>query len=60
MQLVRKSLAAPDLTFDIFYGVSRNKWRFWDIEHPREVVGYEPLDDAEVARVGPTALKASA
>jgi len=50
-QLVRKSLEAPDsLTFDIFYGVSNNKWRFWDIEHPKKVIGYEPEDNAEEYR----------
>ncbi len=50
-QLVRKSLEAPEsLKFDIFYGVSANKWRFWDIEHPREVIGYAPEDNAETYR----------
>ncbi len=50
-QLVRKSLEAPeDLTYDIFYGVSANKWRFWDIEHPKQVIGYEPQDNAEEYR----------
>jgi nucleoside-diphosphate-sugar epimerase len=47
-QLIRKSLEAPtELGFDIFYGVSDNKWRFWDIEHAREVIGYDPQDNAE-------------
>ena len=50
-QQVRKSLEAPEeLAFDIFYGVSGNKWRFWDIEHAREVIGYEPQDNAEEYR----------
>ena len=50
-QLVRKSLEAPeDLRFDIFYGVSNNTWRFWDIDHPRQVVGYAPEDNAEEYR----------
>jgi hypothetical protein len=50
-QLVRKSLEAPEsLTFDIFYGVSGNKWRFWDIEHPKQVIGYQPEDNAEAYR----------
>lgn len=50
-QLARKSLDAPDsLSFDIFYGVSGNKWRFWDIEHPRDVIGFEPEDNAEEYR----------
>jgi hypothetical protein len=47
-QLVERSIEAPeDLKFDIFYGVSNNRWRWVDIEHPREVLGYIPQDSAE-------------
>jgi nucleoside-diphosphate-sugar epimerase len=46
-QLIDRCLSAPGLKFDIFYGVSDNKWRFWDISHARKVVGYEPQDNAE-------------
>ncbi len=50
-QLTRRSLEAQDtLSFDIFYGVSGNKWRFWDIEHPKQVIGFEPRDNAEEYR----------
>ena len=50
-QQVRKSLEASDsLAFDILYGVSGNKWRFWDIEHPRQVISFEPQDNAEEYR----------
>ena len=49
-QLVRRCLGHEDLGFDIFYGVSDNTWRFWDIEHGRKVIGYEPQDDAESFR----------
>jgi hypothetical protein len=45
-QLVDQSLRRP-LGFEVFYGVSRNRWRFWDITHAEEVIGYEPQDDAE-------------
>jgi nucleoside-diphosphate-sugar epimerase len=46
-QMVDKCLSAPDsVRFDTFYVVSNNKWRFRDIEHAREVVGYVPLDGA--------------
>jgi len=31
--------------FDIFYGVSDNDARWFDIEHAREVVGYDPADN---------------
>lgn len=49
-QLIDRCLSAPRLKFDIFYGVSNNKWRFWDIEHARKTVGYQPLDNAETYR----------
>lgn len=48
VQLVRCSLAAPaELRYGVFYGVSGNRWRFWDIESARNVLGYIPADDAE-------------
>ena len=48
VQLVERCIEAPDdLRFDIFYGVSNNKWRWVDIDHPRQVLGYVPLDSAE-------------
>jgi len=49
-QLVERCIAAGDLGFDIFYGVSNNTWRFWDIEHARQRVGYNPQDNAEAFR----------
>jgi nucleoside-diphosphate-sugar epimerase len=49
--LVRRCLEAPlDLRFAIFYGVSRNTWRIWDIDDAAAAIGYEPLDDAESFR----------
>jgi nucleoside-diphosphate-sugar epimerase len=51
VQLVRRCLEAPPETrFGVFYGVSRNTWRIWDIEDAAAVLGYEPLDDAESFR----------
>ena len=48
VQLVEKSMQAPeDLRFDMFYGVSNNRWRWVDIDHPREVLGYIPQDSSE-------------
>jgi nucleoside-diphosphate-sugar epimerase len=49
-RLVEASLRAPDaLRFDIFYGVSHCAWRWPDIAHAKELLGYEPLDRAEDA-----------
>ena len=44
--LVDRCLNA-ELGFEIFYGVSDNRWRFWDIEHARAAIGYQPQDRAE-------------
>lgn len=39
--------ASDDVRFDIFYGMSDNEWRWVDIAHAREVVGFVPQDRAE-------------
>jgi uronate dehydrogenase len=39
--------APPDLTFGVYYGVSANTWRIWDLDDARRAIGYEPQDDAE-------------
>jgi nucleoside-diphosphate-sugar epimerase len=33
--------------FDVFYGVSDNDRRWFDIDHAREVLGYDPQDNGE-------------
>jgi nucleoside-diphosphate-sugar epimerase len=43
-QLVEKCLEASQVKYDIFYGVSNNPHRYFDIEHARDVVGYVPQD----------------
>jgi nucleoside-diphosphate-sugar epimerase len=48
-QQVRKSLER-DIGFGVFYGVSDNKWRFWDIDNARKVIDYRPQDNAEEHR----------
>jgi nucleoside-diphosphate-sugar epimerase len=51
VRLVRCCLEAPpELRFGAYYGVSRNTWRFWDLEAARRDLGYEPADDAETWR----------
>ena len=49
-QLVQKCIDIEKLGFQIFYGVSNNSWRFWDINHARSTVGYDPQDNAEIYR----------
>lgn len=45
IQLVRKSLLA-DVKFGIYYGVSKNRKRFWDITNAEAELDYKPEDDA--------------
>ena len=47
VQLVERCINAPDsLRFDLFYGMSDDRYRWVDIDHAREVVGYVPQDRA--------------
>jgi nucleoside-diphosphate-sugar epimerase len=50
VQLVEKSLEADHIGYGIFYGVSNNKWRFWDISDAEKILGYKPQDDVEAHR----------
>jgi hypothetical protein len=46
--LYRCAVEASDgLRFGVFYGVSNNKWNFWDIEDARQSIGYQPQDNME-------------
>jgi uronate dehydrogenase len=45
VQLLVKSLRAS-LSFAVFFGLSNNTGRCWDTSNARELVGYEPEDDA--------------
>jgi nucleoside-diphosphate-sugar epimerase len=44
-QLIEKSLDS-DVRWFVGYGISNNPRQFWDIQHAREVLGYEPQDSA--------------
>lgn len=43
-QLLHKSIQA-DLRFGIFFGVSNNRGRYWDISNAQQLLGYSPQDD---------------
>lgn len=45
IQLIRKSLRSS-VTFGIYYGVSDNQGRFWNISNARADLGFAPQDDA--------------
>lgn len=44
IQLIEKSIDS-NIGFGIYYGVSNNKDRFWDISNAEKDLGYTPLDD---------------
>ena len=47
-RFLESCVEAPDaVRFEIFFCTSRNKWGYRDLEHPRAVLGWEPLDAAE-------------
>lgn len=49
-QMIDRCLMAPaSLRFDIFYAVSNNRWRFRDIEHAYQTIGFSPQDSAETS-----------
>jgi nucleoside-diphosphate-sugar epimerase len=43
--LVDCCLQDDTVEYDLFYGVSDNEGRFYDIDHARDVLGYDPQDD---------------
>ena len=45
IQLFEKSIAA-NVEYGIYYGVSNNRNRFWDLSNAKKDLGYEPIDDA--------------
>jgi nucleoside-diphosphate-sugar epimerase len=45
--LVDRCLDDETVEFDVFYAVSDNERRWFDIDHARDVLGYEPRDSAE-------------
>ena len=45
VHLITRALRAP-VSFGIYYGVSNNTGRFWDISNAAEELSYQPQDDA--------------
>jgi nucleoside-diphosphate-sugar epimerase len=47
-RFLESCVEAPEaVRFEIFFCTSRNKWGYRDLEHPRAVLGWEPIDAAE-------------
>ena len=50
MDMIDRCLSAPDdPLFDIFNAISNNAWRWREIQHSREVLGWVPSGSAEAA-----------
>jgi nucleoside-diphosphate-sugar epimerase len=46
VQLVKKSISSENIKFGIYYVVSNNKGRFWDISNAEQELDFHPQDDA--------------
>jgi hypothetical protein len=47
------ALRAPlELRYGVYYGVSANTWRLWDVANAAKELDFEPQDDAERFRSG--------
>lgn len=45
-QLLTRCIEVPDISFAIVYGISNNRFKRVDLTSTRELLGYEPEDDA--------------
>ena len=51
--MIECCLEDDSVEFDIFYGVSDNDRRWFDIEHARDIIGYDPQDNGEEWKAAP-------
>ena len=48
VRMIAACIEAPaTVRFDVFFVVSNNRWNYRDLEHPRRVLGWTPLDSAD-------------
>ena len=49
VEIFQRSIeASGDLSYDIFPATSNNEWGILDLDHTRDVLGYDPRDSADV------------
>ena len=52
VQMFDKCIDAPDdLRYEIFEGLSDNRWRWRDISHAQKVLGYHPTGSADIHEI---------
>lgn len=47
VELVRRSIEAPDVDFDVVFGVSANDRNWWDFSQGADKIGFVPQDNSE-------------
>jgi uronate dehydrogenase len=48
VSMILRCLTAPaSLRFDVFFATSDNRWNYRDLDHPKKILGWTPLDRAE-------------
>ena len=51
VDILQRCIDAPyDLKYDVFFATSNNRWNYRDLEHSRQVLGFEPRDSADAFR----------
>ena len=48
--LIEACINSEKIGFNIFYGVSDNKWKIWDISDQQELLNFQPESNAEIYR----------
>ena len=46
VKLITSAIEAEDISFFIGYGISNNRFKRFELSRIREILGYEPTDDA--------------
>jgi len=47
-RMIELAIVAPaSIRFDVFFALSGNRWGYRDLDHARQVLGFEPVDRAE-------------
>ena len=48
VRVFERALIHPNISYEIVFGVSDSNWPMYDLDHGRNVLGYEPQDRSEI------------